>query len=438
MFAGGFRLDAAEAVCDASLDAIDALLEISLLRSEEQPDGEPRFFMLETIRDYAREQLERASSRRAARSARPLVSPTGSSTSDGQRATGQLIGNWEPEDEEHDNTRAALAWARESRRHRPRAAARRVRRPLLLAEPRAPHRGAALARRRPDARQRARTNGGARRDGRGRATHAWRQGEPDAAEELAAEAQAVFERLDDRPSLALRADGACDRGRMAGRPRRRGRFYDEAEQLFRELGQHGKGSTSILNNRAYAEIIAGNFESAERRLRELVETALRTSARLFALANHGLALARLGRLDEAAARIRRAPPRTETTKRSRSSSTRWRVSRRSRASDADDVRAARLWGASAAIREATGYALERPSSSFHDEVVPEVRERLGDGGVRPRVERRPAALRSTQAIELALMRSLARPSPSRCANATSSLTAFSTSSSDTSSVGVWM
>jgi predicted ATPase len=37
VFAGGFHLEAAEAVCDASLDGVDALLEINLLRSEEQP-----------------------------------------------------------------------------------------------------------------------------------------------------------------------------------------------------------------------------------------------------------------------------------------------------------------------------------------------------------------------------------------------------------------
>jgi predicted ATPase/class 3 adenylate cyclase len=60
VFAGGFRLEIAEEVCDASPDAVEALLEISLLRSDEQSCGEPRFFMLETIRDYAVEQLEKS------------------------------------------------------------------------------------------------------------------------------------------------------------------------------------------------------------------------------------------------------------------------------------------------------------------------------------------------------------------------------------------
>ena len=42
-----------KSIADGDIDTVDALLENSLLRSEVQPDGEPRFFMLETIRDYA-------------------------------------------------------------------------------------------------------------------------------------------------------------------------------------------------------------------------------------------------------------------------------------------------------------------------------------------------------------------------------------------------
>jgi predicted ATPase len=53
VFSGGFTLDAAEAVCDAGLDAFQGLLEKSLVRRE----GE-RFSMLETIREFAVERLE--------------------------------------------------------------------------------------------------------------------------------------------------------------------------------------------------------------------------------------------------------------------------------------------------------------------------------------------------------------------------------------------
>ena len=71
---GGCTLEAAEAVCDAdgdlgwTFDGVASLVDKSLLRQEDGPDGEPRFAMLETIREYALEQLQ--ASARSQRSAR--------------------------------------------------------------------------------------------------------------------------------------------------------------------------------------------------------------------------------------------------------------------------------------------------------------------------------------------------------------------------------
>jgi len=64
VFAGGCTLDAVEAVClperelgiDA-LEGLDRLLQTSMLRSDQQPGGEARFLMLETLREYATERL---------------------------------------------------------------------------------------------------------------------------------------------------------------------------------------------------------------------------------------------------------------------------------------------------------------------------------------------------------------------------------------------
>jgi len=73
VFVGGFGLEAAEAVgaesdgtswmADPShdidiLDAVSSLVDKSLLRLQDSPDDEPRFTMLETIREYGLEQLE--------------------------------------------------------------------------------------------------------------------------------------------------------------------------------------------------------------------------------------------------------------------------------------------------------------------------------------------------------------------------------------------
>ncbi|MGI8643963.1 MAG: tetratricopeptide repeat protein [Thermomicrobiales bacterium] len=63
-FAGGCTLEAAESVARRAgvegnvLDGMTSLVESSLLHEEEGPGGEPRFVMLETIREYALEQLE--------------------------------------------------------------------------------------------------------------------------------------------------------------------------------------------------------------------------------------------------------------------------------------------------------------------------------------------------------------------------------------------
>ena len=54
VFAGGFSLEAAEAVCDADLDTLQSLFDKSLLG---QRAGE-RFSMLETIREFSAERLE--------------------------------------------------------------------------------------------------------------------------------------------------------------------------------------------------------------------------------------------------------------------------------------------------------------------------------------------------------------------------------------------
>jgi predicted ATPase/class 3 adenylate cyclase len=56
VFAGGCTLEAAVAVCAADLDTLESLLDQSLLRRSDTVLG-PRFWMLETIREFAAEQL---------------------------------------------------------------------------------------------------------------------------------------------------------------------------------------------------------------------------------------------------------------------------------------------------------------------------------------------------------------------------------------------
>ena len=58
VFRGGCTLETAEQVCDADLDTLASLLDKSLLRRRTGRLGEERFWMLETIREFAAERLE--------------------------------------------------------------------------------------------------------------------------------------------------------------------------------------------------------------------------------------------------------------------------------------------------------------------------------------------------------------------------------------------
>ena len=69
VFAGGCRLDAAEAVVDADLDLLDSLLDKSLIRHRVDDAGNDRYWMLETIREYAQTRLDEAGEGDSARAA---------------------------------------------------------------------------------------------------------------------------------------------------------------------------------------------------------------------------------------------------------------------------------------------------------------------------------------------------------------------------------
>jgi predicted ATPase/DNA-binding SARP family transcriptional activator len=144
VFAGGWTLEAAEAVCGGDgldvfetlaslvdeslvrplrrptglefgevLDGIAGLVDNGLVRQGESADGEPRFRMLETIREYAGELLgasgEEPSLRRRHCEHYLARSEAGAEAwhagADPEDSIFPVL------DEEHDNVRAALAWA---------------------------------------------------------------------------------------------------------------------------------------------------------------------------------------------------------------------------------------------------------------------------------------------------------------------------------------
>jgi predicted ATPase/class 3 adenylate cyclase len=122
VFAGGATLTAVESVLfepDRSaeaFDAVESLLDKSLLRREPLPDAEPRFTMLETIREFAREKLQERDetdqmSERHTAWVVEFAEHEAASVLGTERRT--ALDHLESE---HDNIRAALSWAIDSGR----------------------------------------------------------------------------------------------------------------------------------------------------------------------------------------------------------------------------------------------------------------------------------------------------------------------------------
>jgi predicted ATPase/class 3 adenylate cyclase len=110
VFAGGCTLEAAEAVCDADLDSLASLVDKNLVRRS----GD-RFWMLETIRQFALERLGERSDVRALQRMHALHY-----LALAERAEPELRGpgqrGWlERLERDHDNLRAAVSWARDTR-----------------------------------------------------------------------------------------------------------------------------------------------------------------------------------------------------------------------------------------------------------------------------------------------------------------------------------
>jgi predicted ATPase len=127
VFVGGFTLEAVEAVCvfdaarssslseaneGAVLDQLAQLLDKSLVQAQQGTGGEPRFTMLETIHEYAQEQLV-ASGEAAALQGRHANYFLRLAEEADPQMYGQEREVWmERLDREDANLRAALAWSK--------------------------------------------------------------------------------------------------------------------------------------------------------------------------------------------------------------------------------------------------------------------------------------------------------------------------------------
>jgi predicted ATPase/class 3 adenylate cyclase len=107
VFAGGCMLEAAEQVADADLDTLQSLVEKSLLRFSNE-----RYWMLETIREYAAERLEEAGEGESLRRrhAEYLLALTAGARDKPQGSAIVSAAGFRLLEEEQENLRDALAW----------------------------------------------------------------------------------------------------------------------------------------------------------------------------------------------------------------------------------------------------------------------------------------------------------------------------------------
>ena len=117
VFAGGWTLPSAEAVCsgDSSvLEGLAALVDESLVRQRQTSDGEPRFSMLQIVREYALERLAELGEADDTRRRHLEHFVSFAQEAEPKLADRDQISWFARLEDEHSNLRAALAFALET------------------------------------------------------------------------------------------------------------------------------------------------------------------------------------------------------------------------------------------------------------------------------------------------------------------------------------
>src|SRR5207248_10577137 len=122
VFVGGCTLEAVESVCDTKqdlgldvLDGMTSMLDKSLIRQMEQGDGEPRFVMLETIREYGLGKMAESGEEMETRRAHAAYCLALAEEAAAEDTAGADQTKWVHRFVlEHDNFRTALGWLAET------------------------------------------------------------------------------------------------------------------------------------------------------------------------------------------------------------------------------------------------------------------------------------------------------------------------------------
>lgn len=115
VFVGGCTFQAAQAVAgdgDPALELLGSLLDKSLLRQLEDTNVEPRFLMLEVLREFGLEQLEASGEQAAIRLRHANYFLTLAAQSEFKLKSAERLEWMSHMEQEHDNMRAALEWTK--------------------------------------------------------------------------------------------------------------------------------------------------------------------------------------------------------------------------------------------------------------------------------------------------------------------------------------
>jgi predicted ATPase/class 3 adenylate cyclase len=311
VFVGGWSVDAAAAVCSPSELGLDAfmglttLVDQSLIRAAEGSDGEPRFTMLETIREFATGQLAEADETDRLRNSHAdwflrLAEATEPHLTRDPAAI-ERIGA------DHDNIRASLGWAVDTESTE--TALR-----LVFALWRFWHQRGhlregrewaerALALPGADARTSARARGLT-----GAAGIAYWQNDYPAAEAWYQEAESIYRELGDQRGLADALYNTASMAAISGRMEEAIAGMVESAELARQAGDDGLAARSLAAI-GYAAFMQDDLDTARTVLEEGLELAERIGDQFqMGGAHHTVAqVARLqGRLSDAADHYRSA------------------------------------------------------------------------------------------------------------------------------------
>jgi len=281
VFVGGCTLEAIEAICNSDgvlpnvLDGISSLVDKSLLKQHEAESeylvGEPRFWMLETIREYARERLEQSNEAQAITRRHAEYYASMPEEDKTELLFAAIEGHVELDwlEAERDNFRAALQWTLDQGEAE--TALRLVNVALPLWQTRGPisegrkwfDDALALSMAADRTRMRARGLFGV-------ASLAWLQGDITIARERLEEGASIFREWGDKRGLALSLEvlGICLQ--FLGEFDQATTALEEALALFRELGDRESIAGTLISLGQVATG-RGDYEPARSRLEEGVE-----------------------------------------------------------------------------------------------------------------------------------------------------------------------